>query len=102
MAGLFFAGIVIGVAHRDRQAGIMSIVKAIGLLFARFVFLIFLQVFNNMLFDRSFPNTKTLGVPPTLQPDSNWSSSEISRHGWAEFHDFSRNFSKINNAPAGT
>jgi hypothetical protein len=79
MAVLFFAGIVLWVAKKGRQLGIMSIVKAIGLLFAGFVFLIGLQIGNNFVFDRFFTNTKTIGVPPTLKPDSNWSSISLKR-----------------------
>lgn len=80
MAGLLIAGIVTWVIRRNRRIGIMSIVKSIGLLFAGFMLLIYLQGLNNALFDRFFPNTETIGVPPTLQPDSNWSSTPLEQH----------------------
>ena len=65
-ACLFLAGGTAWIVRRHSSLRLLSLVKAVGLMFFGIVLLVVIQVTNNLAFDRFFPSTQTLNQPSTL------------------------------------
>jgi hypothetical protein len=66
---LALTGSVAWILRRRSTLHVFSFVKAFGLMVSGFVLLVALQVTNNLLFDPFFPTTRTVSIPPTVQPN---------------------------------
>jgi hypothetical protein len=65
---LLLAGSAVWVVRRYSSLRLSSFVKVVGLVVGGIALLVVLQVTNNVLFDRFFPETTTLNVPGGLDP----------------------------------
>lgn len=64
---LFVAGFTAWLFRRRAALGVSTAARLAGLLVVGIVFIIVFQVTNNLLFDRFFPKTRILDVPPLTE-----------------------------------
>ena len=68
---LFLAGIAAWIVRRRASLRVASIIRVAGLVLGGIALLIVIQVTNNAVFDRFFPETRTVNVPAGLDsPES--------------------------------
>lgn len=68
-AALTLAGAAVWIRGHRSGPTRRSLARAFGLLLGGFFLVGVLQSSNNALFDRFFPNTRTLNVPPGIRPE---------------------------------
>ena len=64
---LFVVGFAAWLFRRRAALGVSTVARLAGLLVVGIVFIIVFQVTNNLLFDRFFPKTRILDVPPMAE-----------------------------------